>query len=1401
MTFPTIPTGGRVITGVNTGTSGTRTSPNLNTLTSPAGELIIAICIAYQGTGAATFSGWTNGFTEFGDTGGATAVCFGMAYKWSSGSETGTVSVTQVATVVGEAVWIIFSVPGAHATTPPAWGGYNSSAVAGTMADAASVNPTAWDVEDTLWVAVGGDGETSGTGSYTGISAAPANYTNLVTTAISADVVGGVQGAVAFRQLAAAAEDQGAWTADSSNARHAAVVIAIRPAAYVPQNYNETGRTVTIAVTASAGRLVAGSGTATFDAVGPSSAGAGGAGPPASPLTWSHVCSGNDRLLLVGVAFGYGNTTGLTVSATYNGVSMTQIGTVDSNNGTAGKAYLFGLLAPTPGTNTVAVTFSGGASDANSAIEAGSESFTSVTQASLAAAVTNLATAFGSGANPTVNVTSAVGNLVADLLVMGGTITSSADTQRWLKNVNGSTAGGNGAQATQVGAASVTMNYTAAAEFWGLLAVNIVGGSTTFVAGEVQHHIETGRTVSVAVTPIVGHHSPTLRVPPTLVGYQETTWMGNGAKSTPSIGWMAGDLILVLGLASSEFGDLPTPTISGGPTLTGDTPLDATGEPWANTWKGTAANESSAAVASTGETGSGAWGMAAWVFRNSEGFGGRVTLGSAAKVATLTKQASDSTVVGGVADYDAGPTGGYAFTPTPSNEREVQTNGINWTVFVADWLDTDTGGDQVFGITGTTSTGQHTKIMQEVLGQPAFVTGERYTPAAGGAFNETGRTVTIAGTVSATDVAHRSDLAKLVTAAGTVTATEVAHWSDLAKLVTAAVTVTAPGVQHYSELARLVSSAGTVTATGIQHLSELACPVSSSVTVLERDAYITFATPSYIDTGIADNGQGSNDTVQTAMPWLWKQNDLLILDLAQFGPNTVTILTDLAALGWAQAAGSPAVLNFGQSWRYTKNAGASESPPAVQFSSGQSSMGFITSIRNHNGIGDSTSTVTSVTDTTPVTVPDVVVITKSMLVVSYMNRYSAPPPGTHTPDADYTERVEYPHPVSSGATGVMSLSTRANLTAGTITGDTFATSIAARDAIIVTEILPPAVVYPETDRLVSSAVTVAAIDVQHDQELARLVTTATTVSRTDSIRLTEPLAVTTTVTVTKTELLHLGEVARPVTVAGTVTATDVQHDQELAKLAATTITVTATDSISGSANEVNRLVTIAATVTRTDVQAMKELDRPVAVAATVTAPSSLHAVELARLVPIAATATALGAQHQAELARLIAVAATVSTGLDRQAHKELTRSLASAVSVSATDVQYSSAQEFRTVSFAVTVTAVAGQTFGEVARTVTISTTVTAPGQLFVARDLGATALLLVTPTAAMLQRMAEARVVTLSVSASAIDVWQTALPPGAYIRPSSNVSTRPSGNIARSGGNGEVVSTHPSARITRRQL
>lgn len=80
----------------------------------------------------------------------------------------------------------------------------------------------------------------------------------------------------------------------------------------------------------------------------------GSSGVNASSITYSHTCTGTDRVIILGVTIG----TGATVSGTptYAGVSMTLIGSVLTTSGSVfDKTYFYYLTAPATGANNVVV--------------------------------------------------------------------------------------------------------------------------------------------------------------------------------------------------------------------------------------------------------------------------------------------------------------------------------------------------------------------------------------------------------------------------------------------------------------------------------------------------------------------------------------------------------------------------------------------------------------------------------------------------------------------------------------------------------------------------------------------------------------------------------------------------------------------------------------------------------------------------------------------------------------------------------------------------------------------------------------------------------------------------------------------------------------------------------------
>ena len=237
MSFPTIPTvaSGDLLSSTTSTASTTHTFPSLSSLRGgagpQAGDLLIAICVQYQGgTANAEFGSWGASFTEFLDDAlgsGTGEGANGFAYKIATGSESGTFTVTSAHSF--KSVQILMRIPAAtwHGTTPPEVTASNRGA--GVAGDPASLSPS-WGADDTLWIYAMGHTETSTTGSPPTISASPTNYSGDLIVARGADAVGEITAGVGFRQLNAASENAGAYTGTNLNRGNGiAALIAVRP--------------------------------------------------------------------------------------------------------------------------------------------------------------------------------------------------------------------------------------------------------------------------------------------------------------------------------------------------------------------------------------------------------------------------------------------------------------------------------------------------------------------------------------------------------------------------------------------------------------------------------------------------------------------------------------------------------------------------------------------------------------------------------------------------------------------------------------------------------------------------------------------------------------------------------------------------------------------------------------------------------------------------------------------------------------------------------------------------------------------------------------------------------------------------------------------------------------------
>ncbi len=175
----------------------------------------------------------------------------------------------------------------------------------------------------------------------------------------------------------------------------------------------------------------------------------------ASPLTWTHTCTGSNLVLLVYCfAFGGDNVT----SVTYNGVALTQLTKVAAF---AAMYYVYALAAPATGAHSVVVTTSSGNALGVSVSYTGAaqsglpDQSTTNTQASgpttFGTSVTPVAAncwvvsgAMNNAALPTVNTNLTSRNSASSLLAVGDSnaaVTAGVSyTQTWNVNTGGSSA-------------------------------------------------------------------------------------------------------------------------------------------------------------------------------------------------------------------------------------------------------------------------------------------------------------------------------------------------------------------------------------------------------------------------------------------------------------------------------------------------------------------------------------------------------------------------------------------------------------------------------------------------------------------------------------------------------------------------------------------------------------------------------------------------------------------------------------------------------------------------------------------------------------------------------------------------------------------------------------------------
>jgi hypothetical protein len=200
---------------------------------------------------------------------------------------------------------------------------------------------------------------------------------------------------------------------------------------------------------------------------------------------------------------------------------------------------------------------------------------------------------------------------------------------------------------------------------------------------------------------------------PSLISYTETSWSTTTTpKSTASISWNAGDILVAIG--GSDGGTLGNPTATGLTFTTQKSVVGGSTQTGALVATAVAGSSSSSAVSMTLAGGAGAWGFGVWVWRNSGGVGNSASLaGSATKTVSLTPVSADSAIMWGDFDFNEAALG--TIVPTPTNTRQRVDITGSQTIYVANLIDQTSAGAVSYGTSGGGS-GLYSIVVVEIKG-------------------------------------------------------------------------------------------------------------------------------------------------------------------------------------------------------------------------------------------------------------------------------------------------------------------------------------------------------------------------------------------------------------------------------------------------------------------------------------------------------------------------------------------------------------------------------------------------------------------------------------------------------------------------------------------------------------
>lgn len=186
------------------------------------------------------------------------------------------------------------------------------------------------------------------------------------------------------------------------------------------------------------------------------------------------------------------------------------------------------------------------------------------------------------------------------------------------------------------------------------------------------------------------------------------------------VSWVTGDLIVVLGIISSNnAASLSTPTVSGLTFTSID--LDNTDgtHPWGGSWQATATSSGSGNISVSRSGGTLFFGF--MVIKASsgthDGIGTHTRVNNTSETASVTLVGPNSAVCELIADGGDGSPTGHTYVPSgatePTGGSGADLNQYAW--YSATWTG-QSAGTASYGVNVTSSGGQYTKVIVEIKG-------------------------------------------------------------------------------------------------------------------------------------------------------------------------------------------------------------------------------------------------------------------------------------------------------------------------------------------------------------------------------------------------------------------------------------------------------------------------------------------------------------------------------------------------------------------------------------------------------------------------------------------------------------------------------------------------------------